>query len=331
MRRTTIAVTLAASLLAASLLTTAATAQSVTKRFAVPDGGWDYVSFDAVSNRVFVGRSDGVMTIDAATGKVTSQLVPITRTHAALALGTTGLGAVTSNTAGGAVIFDATTGAVKATLKTGTKPDAAIWDAATKTLLVMDNKDGTVTMVDPVAAKVTGTVMIGGALESAAVDGRGMMSVAVEDKSEIAAVDLKTKAVRRFKLNNCEEPGGLTLTKAGVLIAACANKVAKAVDAKTGAVIADLPLGEGPDGAFYDGKRDRAYIPTGRDGMLTVIGTSARKPKVIATVATQTGARTGAVDAATGTVYVIAAKYLPAAAGERPKMVPGSAEVLAVN
>lgn len=320
-----------AATLAAGLLASVAMAQSVTKHIAVPDGGWDYVSFDAVSNRVFIGRSDGVMTIDAATGKVTPQLVAITRTHAALTLGTTGLGAVTSNTAGGAMIFDATTGAVKATLKTGPKPDAAIWDEASKTLLVMDNRDGSVTMIDPVAAKVTGTVAVGGALESAAVDGRGVLYVAVEDKSEIGAVDLKTKAVRHFKLANCEEPGGLTLTKAGVLIVACANKVAKAVDAKTGAAIADLPLGIGPDSAFYDAKRDRAYIPTGRDGMLTVIDTVARTPRVIATVPTGVGARTGAVDPATGTVYVIAAKYLPAAAGERPKMVPGTAEVLAVN
>ncbi len=318
--------------IAAALIATAAGAQSVVQRYAVPDGGWDYVSFDAASNRVFVGRSDGVMTIDVATGKVTPQLTPATRTHAALALPGTGLAAVTSTAAGGVILFDATTGAAKATLKTGPKPDAAIYDTASKTLLVMDNSVGTVTMVDPAAMKVTGVVTIGGALESAAVDGQGQLYVAVEDKGEIAAVDLAGRTVtRRIRLADCEEPGGLTLTKAGVLIAACANHVAKAVDAKTGAAIADLPLGTGPDSAFYDPSRDRAYIPTGRDGMLTVIDTSARTPKVIATVPTATGARTGAVDPATGTVYVIAAKYEPAVAGARPRAVPGSVEVLAVK
>ncbi len=314
------------------VLATSATAQSVTKRFAVPDGGWDYVSFDAASHRVFIGRSDGVLTIDVTSGAVTPQLTPATRTHAALALAGTGLGAVTSTTAGGVILFDATTGAAKATLKTGPKPDAAIYDAATKTLLVMDNSVGTVTLIDPATLAVTGTVTIGGALESAAVDGRGQLFVAVEDKGEIAAVDVKAKTViRRIALAGCEEPGGLTLTKAGVLIAACANKVAKAVDASTGAAIADLPLGVGPDSAFYDPSRDRAYIPTGRDGMLTVIDTSARTPKVIATVPTQVGARTGTVDPATGTVYVIAAQYEPAVGGARPKAVPGTVEVLAVN
>jgi DNA-binding beta-propeller fold protein YncE len=315
----------------AALLATTATAQSVSRRIAVPDGGWDYLSFDAASHRLFVGRSDGVMTIDVTTDKVTSVLTPATRTHAALALGTTGLGAVTSGTAAGVILFDGTTGAIKATVPTGPKPDAAIWDPASKTVMVMDNKVGTVTMVDPVTAKVAATITVGGALESAALDGRGHLYVAVEDKNEIAAIDLKTKAVtRRIALAGCEEPAGLALTKGDVLIATCATHIAKAVDAKTGKAIADLAIGTGPDSVIYDAARDRAYVAT-RDGVMAVIDTSAKTPKVIASVPTETGARTGAVDPATGTVYVMAAKYEPAVAGARPKAVAGSVEVLAVR
>ena len=316
----------------AALLATTANAQSVVKRFAVPDGGWDYVSFDSAGHRVMVGRSDGVLAVDVGTGQVTGQLVAVQRTHAALALGATGIGAVTSTTAGGVLLFDAATGAVKATLPTGPKPDAAYYDAANRTLLVLDNQVGTITMIDPVAAKVTGTATVGGALESAALDGRGHVYVTVEDGGEIAAVDLKTRGVtRRIKLAGCEEPGGLVLTKAGALIASCRNRVAKVVDAATGAALGELKIGDGPDQAIGDPAHDRAYIPSGRDGMLTVIDTSAKLPRVIATVPTQTGARGGAVDPATGIVYVIAAKYEPAVAGARPKAIPGSVEVLAVR
>ncbi len=318
-------------LLAAAILGSGASAQTVTQRIAVPDGGWDYVSFDAPSHRLFFSRGDGVMTIDVAAGTVTPRLAPAERTHAALALGTTGMGAVTSTTAGGAILFDATSGAVKATVPTGPKPDAAIWDPEGKMLLVMDNKVGTITIVDPAKAAVAGTITVGGALELAALDGKGMLYVAVEDANEIAAIDLRTRAVRRMKLANCEEPAGLALTKANVLIATCTNKVAKAVDAKTGKVAADLPIGTGPDSVIYDPVHDRAYIATGRDGMMTVIDTSAKTPKVVANVVTQTGARTGAVDPSTGTVYLIAAKYEPAVAGARPKMIPGTVEVLAVR
>ncbi len=317
---------------AVTLLATAAAAQSVVQRFAVPDGGWDYVSFDPASHRVFVGRSDGVLTVDVTSGKVTGQLVAATRTHAALALGDTGIGAVTSTAAGGVILFDAASGAVKATLPTGPKPDAAIYDAASKTLLVLDNKVGTITLIDPVKAAVTGTATVGGALELAALDGHGHVFVTVEDGGAIAEVDLKAKKeLRRFKLAGCEEPGGLTLTKAGTLIASCHNKVAKLVDARTGAALGDLAIGDGPDQAAYDPARDRAYIPSGRDGMVTVIDTSAKLPRVVATIPGQQGARGGAVDPATGTLWTIAAKYEPAAAGARPKAIPGSVEVLGIK
>ncbi len=316
----------------AVLLATTASAQSVVRRIAVPDGGWDYLSFDAASHRLFVGRSDGVMTVDIATDKVTPQLTPATKTHAALALGSTGLGAVTSGTAAGVIVFDATTGAVKATIPTGPKPDAALWDPASRTVMVMDNKAGTVTMVDPVKATAVATVMVGGALESAALDGHGHLYVAVEDKSEIAVIDVTSRAVtRRIAVPGCEEPAGLALTKAGTLIATCANHVAKAVDAMTGKAIADLVIGSGPDSVIYDAARDRAYVATGRDGMMAVIDTSARLPKVIATIATMTGARTGALDPASGTVYLIGAKYGPMVAGERPRALPGSVEILAIK
>ncbi len=318
--------------LAVALLATAADAQTVVKRIAVPDGGWDYVSFDPASNRVFIGRGDGVLTVDTATGKVVPQLVAATRTHAALALGDTGMGAVTSTAAGGVILFDATSGAVKATVPTGPKPDAAIWDPAGRNLLVLDNKVGTITMIDPVTAKVTGTATVGGALESAALDGRGHVYVTVEDGDAIAEVDLKAKKeTRRFKLANCEEPGGLALTKAGVLVASCHNKVAKLVDARTGAALGDLAIGDGPDQTAADPARDRVYIPSGRDGMVTVIDTSAKLPRVVATVPGQTGARGGAVDPATGTLWTIAAKYEPAVAGARPKAIPGSVEVIGIK
>ncbi len=100
---------------------------------------------------------------------------------------------------------------------------------------------------------------------------------------------------------------------------------------RRGKVVADLAIGTGPDSVIYDPVHDRAYVATGRDGMMAVIDTAGRMPKVIASVPTEVGARTGAVDPATGIVYLIAAKYEPAVAGQRPKAVPGSVEILAVH
>jgi DNA-binding beta-propeller fold protein YncE len=310
-----------------------AAAMSVAQRIALPDGGWDYLSFDSAGNRVMIARTDGVATIDAATGAVVPQLVAAGRLHAAFVIPGTTIGVLTSTTSGGAMLFDAGTGKVTAEIKTGLKPDAAIYDAGSKLVFVMDNKDGTIAVVDPVAAKLVGTVAVGGALEFAAVDGHGHVFVNVEDKSELAMVDIaKRTVVRRTKLTGCEEPSGLAYTTDGVLIAACANNVAKSVEAKSGKVLADIAIGPRPDAVLYDAARDRAYIPSGGDGTLTVIDTArGHAPHAIDKVATQTGARTGAVDPKTGTVYLPTARYEPAVAGARPKVVAGSVEILVVR
>lgn len=316
-----------------ALLPLPVAAMSVTQRIAVPDGGWDYASFDSAGNRLMVARTDGVMTIAAATGTVTPQLVAAQRLHAAFVIPGTKIGVLTSSTSGGAMLFDAATGKVTADLKTGSKPDAAVYDPVTKTVLVMDNKDGTITLIDPVAAKVTGTVTVGGALEFAAIDGQGRVFVNVEDKSELAMVDIVQRAVvRRTALPGCEEPSGLAYTTGGDLIAACANGVAKVVEAKSGKARGDIRIGAHPDAVLYDAARDRAYVPAGGDGTLTVIDTGrGHPPRAIATVATAKGARTGAIDPKTGTVYLPVARYEAAVAGARPKMIRGSVEILVVR
>lgn len=322
------------ALIAATLaaLPLPAAAMSVTSRIALADGGWDYASIDSSSNRLFVARTDGVATVDLATKAVTPQLVRAQRTHAALVVPGTMIGVVTSTTSGGAMLFDATTGKVTADIKTGPKPDAATYDIATKSLLIMDNKDGTVTVVDPAAGKVTGTIAVGGALEFAVTDNHGRLYVNVEDKNALATVDIRTRTVvRTTPLIGCDEPSGLALTNGGVLIAACANGVAKTIDAKSGKLLADIAIGPRPDAVLYDSTRERAYVPSGGDGTLTVIDTKGHAALKIDSVATQKGARTGAVDPKTGTVYLPVAHYEAEVGGARPKMIPGSVEVLVVN
>jgi DNA-binding beta-propeller fold protein YncE len=96
-------------------------------------------------------------------------------------------------------------------------------------------------------------------------------------------------------------------------------------------MLGEIAIGPRPDGAFYDPGKRRVYIPSGGDGTLTVIDTTGRLPRFAAKIPTQQSARTGAVDSATGRIYLPAARFgPPAAPGERPKMQPGSFEILVV-
>lgn len=306
-------------------------AASVTQRIPAADGNWDIATVDTATQRLFVGRADGVMMIDLKTEKVTIRFAPGARVHEALVAPGTGRGVSTNGASNTASVWDAATGQVIAELPTGKKPDAAVWDPASKAMWVMNPGDGSATLIDIAKASVAGTMQIGGSLEYAAVDGKGRLYVNVEDKNEIVEIDTRArKVLRHIALAGCDGPTGLDLTPRGVLLASCANGVTKAVLAKSGKMLPDIVTGLRPDAVIVDAKRGRAYVPSGGDGMLTVIDIAGAEPKRLSQLSTQTGARTGAVDPVTGKVYLPAARYAPAADGERPNALPRTFEVLVV-
>jgi len=305
----------------------------VAERIALPDGGWDLLAVDPESQRLLVARTDGVTAIDLADGKVTPRLVAGSRLHAVVPIPGTGLALATAGGTDSAILFETKTGNIRAEVKTGANPDAAIYEPASKTVWVMNAKDGSISIVDPRAAKVVATLPVGGSLELPALDGSGHLFVNVEDRNEIVELDIAgRKLLRRIALPGCDGPTGLAYAADGVLVSACGNGVAKLVRASDGKLLGEIPIGPRPDGAFVDPGRRRAYIPSGGDGTLAILDTSGPLPRKAATVQTQRGARTGAVDLESGRVYLPAARYdAPAAPGQRPKMVPGSVEVLVVQ
>jgi YVTN family beta-propeller protein len=307
-----------------------ARAYSIVDRIPGPDGGWDLLSVDPVARRLYVARSNGVMAIDLQTDKVSPDIVPSTRGHDALSIPGTTTVVSTNGGTNTATLFNSVTGEVLANLSVGTKPDAVAWDPATKTAWVMTPGSGDISVVDPKSAKVVATIAVGGSLELGAADGKGRLYVNVEDKNEVAVLDTRArKVIARFPLKGCDGPTGIVYAAdVGQILSACANGVA-IVSAPDGRQLASLKVGPGPDGAVYDAGRHLAFIPSGGDGTLSVIRLGA-KPAVIGAVATTKGARTVALDAATGRLYLPSATYLPAVGGARPQMVPGSFQVLVV-
>ncbi len=303
----------------------------VVDRIKGPDGKWDYASFDPARRRLYVAHGDAVMMVEPDTGKVSPAFAKGSHLHAAFALPGGDVLVTTNGDRDTASLIDAATGAVLADVPTGTGPDAAIFDAASGLILVMASKAGEVTLIEPKSRKAVGSIPVGGALEFAAVDGGGRAFVNVEDRSQIAVIDLAgRKVVARYDLKGCADPSGLAYVAGGLLISACANGVAKVVDAKTGAIAATLSIGPRPDAVIYDAKRRLAFIPSGGDGTLAVIAVGGAAPaSVLERGPTQTGARTGAVDPETGRVYLPTAGYKPSpTTGARPLMTPGTFEIL---
>lgn len=303
---------------------------AVTEKIAGPDGGWDYLRVDEAHSRVLIPRGTAVMAIDIASGKVTTGLTPGGRQHVALPLPGGKEMLVTNGADNTAIFADVVTGAPTATVPTAKGPDAALVEPKSGLVLVMGHAAGAVTLIDPKTHKAVGDVEVGGALEEAAADGSGRAFVNVENKNEIAVIDVAgRKTVAHWPLEACDGPTGLAYDPQDKLLIAACDGTTNLVRASDGKVVASLPTGKGADGAAYDPKRHVAFVPAGRDGTLSVIGFEKGQGKIVETVPTQRGARTLALDTRTGRVYLPTAQF-QAASGGRPGMVPGSFQVLVV-
>lgn len=303
----------------------------IVDRIAGPDGGWDYVTFDPSARRAYVARDAGIMALDVDSGKVSPKIADAVHPHAALPLPGGEL-LVTNGGANTAVFVDAASGKVLASLTTGKDPDAAIFDAKSGLAFVMNHEGGDVTFIDVAKRTVLATVAVGQDLEFAAVDAEDRLWVNDNKTSELVAIDIAgRKVIGRHKLKGCEGPTGLTYASAAHRLVATCDDVAAVVDPKTGATVAALKIGKGPDAAFYDPIRKRVFVTAGESGELDVIDASQPRLKLIQVLKTAPGARTGAVDPKTGKVYLAMAKMGPPPPGDPyPEALPGTFKMLVV-
>ena len=164
-------------------------------------------------------------------------------------------------------------------------------------------------------------------------DGRGTVFVNIEDKAELVALDTKKLAVKnRWKMGKCEEPTGLALDeKNRRLFAGCSNKEMAIMDADSGKVIAELPIGDYVDATAFDAKLGLAFSSNG-DGTLTIVREeNPNKFSVAQTATTQRGARTMTLDAASHTIYTVTADFGPPQANGRPSVLPGTFVVMEIG
>lgn len=307
----------------------------VAQSVALPDGGWDYASFNAKTGQVLVARTTSVDVIDVAHGNAVHHIGSVQRGHAAMPLPDGKRVLVTSGNDASVRILDIVSGTELARISVGKKPDAATLDPATGNALVMNAADGSVAVIDSNAAKVLKTIPVKAGLEAAVVAGNGKLYVNNEDANEVEVVDLsKGVAETPIALTGCEGPSGIGYdAKTDRIVSACANGKAAIVDPSHRKLVGLVDIGRGPDTVLMDASRGLALIPCGRDGVLDVIALSGSGgARRVSRIATETGARTGAIDPATGTVYLPTARFIPSAQpGARPTMVPGSAHLLVLR
>jgi DNA-binding beta-propeller fold protein YncE len=294
------------------------------------EGAFDYLSVDP-SGRVFISRSNHVMVVDGATGKVLGDIRDTPRVHG-IAFAPNGMAFTTNGGDSTSTMFDLKTLAVKQKIKAGKDGlDGIMYDDATDKILTIDHSKpmGTAVVIDPKTATVVATIQLtGDAPEGGVSDGKGRIYINLEDKNAIDVVDTKTwKVVKTWKIDPCDGPTGIAMDRTTNRIFSGCSKTSVVTDANTGKVVAEIPNGDGVDALGWDQSQKLMYIPAGGSANVTVVHEdSPDKYTVVETVPTMRGARTVAVDAARHIAYVFTPEYgpstAPATPGGRPTRGP---------
>lgn len=293
------------------------------------EGGWDYVTVDAATHRLFVTRTTHTQVIDGESGKVLGDVPGQKIAHGVAIVPRLNRGFITDGGGTGAItVFDLTTYAVLGRIPTVPDSDGIIYDAKMDLVLAVSG-DGAVLMtfkpdIDPVNGKIDPPIALGGAPEFLASDGTGKVFVNLEDKDMVAVVDLNSRSVlARWPVAPGGKPVGMAIdTASHRLFIGCRNPQKMIVmSSETGKVQAALPIGAGVDAAvFHDGEA----FASCRDGSLIALRQNSGEFAIEQTIKTPDGARTMGIDTASHRIYLPTAEFEPAPAGTRPKAKPGT-------
>jgi len=280
---------------------------SVQQKWALDGAGsWDYVEVEPAHQRLFVTRDERVQALDLASGKVAGEIAGLKRAHGVAFAPKLGLGFASSGGSDSVIVFDLVSLKVKQEVKVaGKNPDAILYHNTSGKLYVFNGKTANVTVFDAASMKQLASIAVSGKPEFAVSDGNRIY-VNLEDKNAIAVIDVASDSVvANWGLPGCEEPTGLALdAERKRLFSVCGNGVLAVTDSSSGKPVARSAIGKGADAALYDAERKLVFSSNG-EGSLTVIRqTDADQYAVSLTVPTVKGARTMALDHASGHIYL---------------------------
>ncbi len=301
---------------------------SLDKKIALPgDGGYDYLSIDAVNNKLYVSHGTAVNIIDLATEKLVGTISDMKGVHGIAVANDLNRGFISDGRGNAVIAFDLKTFEKITTIPvSGNGPDAIMYDAFSKQVFSFNGESKNASVIDAVNLKQTGTVDLGGGPEFAVPDGHGLIYNNLEDKNSLNVIDAKTlKVIRNYPLSPCGGPTGLALdAKNHRLFTVCReNKGMSVVDEITGKVIATLPIGAGVDAVAYDPATKLIFCSNG-DATTTIFHQDSKDSySFVQTLATQVRAKTLALDAKTHKIYLSAVDM-----DANRKAIPGSFAVL---
>ena len=297
------------------------------------EGGWDYITVDAASHRLYVSHATKVVVVDIDTGTVVGEIPDTAGVHGFAVAPDLSRGFSSNGRANTSTIVDLKTLKALGTVVTGANPDAIFYEPIRKEVYTMNGTGKSATVFEAATGRVVATIELGGKPEAVVQDVlTNRLFVNLEDTGAIGVIDSKAHTLlATWPLAGCEEPTGLGYdAKSHRLFSACANKVMVVTDSTSGKHVTTTPIGAGADGAAFDPVTRFAFASNGADGTMTIAHLdNPNTLTVVQTLPTLVSGRTMILDPVSHRVFVPAAMTTPNPTGRgRAVPVPGTFKVL---
>ena len=301
-------------LFSAALLLSGGTAYQVVARYPVPGtGGWDYVTLDNASRRLYLSHATQVDVLDADSGKMIGTIPDTPGVHGIAIAAALQHGFTSNGRENKVSMFDPSTLQLIKKIDVGKGPDGIYYDPGSKRVFTNNHGSHDISAIYAATGDVVGTVKAEGDGEQAVIGADGLIYVNSENTSEVVVFDPKSLEVKkRFPVGVAATPTGLAYdAKTNRLFIGCRKEPKMVVmDAATGRVITSFTIGSGVDFAGFNPKSNLIFFSCG-DGTLSVFHEkSADEYEDLGAVKTQPSAKTMALDPKTGRIFLPAAEML---------------------
>ena len=282
------------------------------------EGGWDSITLDVSSRRLYLSHTAQVHVVDADSGTWIADIGNLQLAHGTVLIKELDRGFVSDGGADKVVIFSLQTLRRIGEVKTGGNPDCIIYDPLSQHIFTFNGRTHDSTVINPADGTVLATVPMGGRPEFAVADGKGTIYVNIRDTNEIAALDSRALKIKsRWAIAPAAMPTAITMDEEHrLLFIGGRNKVFAIMDADSGKVIQTFPIDNGVDTNIYDPVRHIVFS-SDRAGSIHIFHEDSRsKFSVVETVTTQPGAHTMAFDPKTTKLFLDTADFDPGTVSE---------------
>jgi YVTN family beta-propeller protein len=297
------------------------------------EGGWDYLSVDSPTHRLFVSHGTRIVVVDTQQNTIAGEITDTPGVHGLTVASDLGRGFVANGGDNTVSIVDLATLKTLQKVSTGADPDTIAYDPVHHVAYAFAKAGKTATAFDAKSGAIVAEFPLGGIPQATVVDAtHGRVFVNLQDRNAIAVIDTATrKLTETWSIEPGENQSGLAIDlEHQRLFVGCRNKLMVMVDATNGKVLAQVPIGAGTDSSWYDPGSKLAFSSTGEGTVTVAREESPASLTTVQTLATRPYARTMTLDPGTHRIYLAVSDFETPTPDQprRGKVVPGTFRVL---